>query len=118
MNAIAPSARTRTTETVFADRGHQGAGLYRHGARRTFTWWCVAGLGLVPHRHRARFEVEQRQIRVAEGPAHGPQIDKGALGSGFELGPVVSDLLSQGAPRGAGLRSLEFACGGRILCGR
>jgi hypothetical protein len=45
------------------------------------------------------FEVEGGKIRVAEGWGHGPQIDKGARWDPAELGPVVSDLLSQARPR-------------------
>jgi NAD(P)-dependent dehydrogenase (short-subunit alcohol dehydrogenase family) len=44
------------------------------------------------------FEVEGGKIRVAEGWGHGPQIDKGARWDPAELGPVVSDLLSQARP--------------------
>lgn len=41
------------------------------------------------------FEVEGGKIRVAEGWAHGPQIDKGDRWDPAELGPVVTDLLAQ-----------------------
>ena len=37
------------------------------------------------------FEVEAGIIRVAEGWAHGPQVDKGARWEPAELGPVVAD---------------------------
>ena len=41
------------------------------------------------------FEVEGGKIRVAEGWAHGPEIDKGAKWDPAELGPVVADLLAK-----------------------
>ena len=41
------------------------------------------------------FEVEGGKIRVAEGWAHGPQIDKGGKWDPAELGAVVSDLLGK-----------------------
>ena len=53
------------------------------------------------------FEVEGGKIRVAEGWAHGPQIDKGARWDPAELGPVVADLLGQVAAAGSGLRRLD-----------
>ena len=44
------------------------------------------------------FEVEGGKIRVAEGWAHGPQIDKGARWDPAEVGPVVADLLAKSRP--------------------
>jgi hypothetical protein len=44
------------------------------------------------------FEVEGGKIRIAEGWAHGPQLDKGARWDPAELGPVVSDLLAKSRP--------------------
>ncbi|HVQ99343.1 MAG TPA: MBL fold metallo-hydrolase [Mycobacterium sp.] len=44
------------------------------------------------------FEVEGGVIRIAEGWAHGPQVDKGARWDPAELGPVVSDLLAKSRP--------------------
>ena len=44
------------------------------------------------------FEVEGGMIRVAEGWAHGPQVDKGARWDPSELGPVVADLLAKARP--------------------
>ncbi|HZC09819.1 MAG TPA: short-chain dehydrogenase, partial [Mycobacterium sp.] len=35
---------------------------------------------------------------IAEGWAHGPQIDKGAKWDPAELGPVVGDLLAKSRP--------------------
>jgi hypothetical protein len=44
------------------------------------------------------FEVEGGLIRVAEGWAHGPQVDKGARWDPAELGLVVADLLAKARP--------------------
>ena len=44
------------------------------------------------------FEVEGGKIRVAEGWAHGPEVDKGARWEPAELGPVVADLLAKARP--------------------
>ena len=44
------------------------------------------------------FEVEGGKIRVAEGWARGPEIDKGARWDPAELGPVVADLLGKARP--------------------
>ena len=44
------------------------------------------------------FELEGGKIRVAEGWAHGPQVDKGARWDPAELGPVVADLLARARP--------------------
>jgi hypothetical protein len=44
------------------------------------------------------FEVEGGKIRVAEGWAHGPQVDNGAKWDPAELGSVVGDLLAKARP--------------------
>jgi hypothetical protein len=44
------------------------------------------------------FEVEGGLIRVAEGWAHGPQIDKGARWDPAEPGAAVADLLAKSRP--------------------
>ena len=43
-------------------------------------------------------DVEGGKIRIAEGWAHGPEIDKGARWDPAELGPVVADLLAKARP--------------------
>jgi hypothetical protein len=44
------------------------------------------------------FAVEGGLVRVAEGWAHGPQVDKGARWDPAELRPVVRDLLAKSRP--------------------
>ena len=99
VNAIAPSARTRMTETVFADMMATQDQAFDAMAPENVSP-LVVWLGSTESRDVTGqvFEVEGGKIRVAEGWAHGPQIDKGARWDPAELGPVVSDLLSQARP--------------------
>ncbi len=96
VNAIAPSARTRMTETVFADmmstQGDDFDAMAPENISPLVVW-----LGSNESRDITGqvFEVEGGKIRVAEGWAHGPQIDKGARWDPAELGPVVSELLTK-----------------------
>jgi NAD(P)-dependent dehydrogenase (short-subunit alcohol dehydrogenase family) len=96
VNAIAPSARTRMTETVFAEmmaRPDEGFDAMAPENIAPLVVWLGSGeskdvTGKV-------FEVEGGLIRVAEGWAHGPQVDKGAKWDPAELGPVITDLLAK-----------------------
>ena len=96
VNAIAPSARTRMTETVFADMMSTQDNDFDAMAPENVSP-LVVWLGSVESRDVTGqvFEVEGGKIRVAEGWAHGPQIDKGAKWDPAELGAVVSDLLGK-----------------------
>jgi NAD(P)-dependent dehydrogenase (short-subunit alcohol dehydrogenase family) len=102
VNAIVPSARTRMTETVFAEmmakpaKGFAGFDTMAPENISPLVVW----LGSAESRQVTGkvFEVEGGLIRVAEGWAHGPQVDKGAKWDPAELGPVVSDLLSKSRP--------------------
>lgn len=96
VNAIAPSARTRMTETVFAAtmaKPDQGFDVMApENISPLVVWLGSIESGAVTGKV---FEVEGGLIRVAEGWAHGPQVNKGAKWEPAELGPVVSDLLSK-----------------------
>jgi len=96
VNAIAPSARTRMTETVFADMMSTQDDDFDAMAPENISP-LVVWLGSNESRDVTGqvFEVEGGKIRVAEGWAHGPQIDKGARWDPAELGPVVTDLLAK-----------------------
>jgi NAD(P)-dependent dehydrogenase (short-subunit alcohol dehydrogenase family) len=102
VNAIAPSARTRMTETVFAEmmaeppKGLAGFDAMAPENISPLVIW----LGSAESRDVTGrvFEVEGGLIRVAEGWAHGPQVDKSARWDPAELGPVVTDLLSKSRP--------------------
>jgi NAD(P)-dependent dehydrogenase (short-subunit alcohol dehydrogenase family) len=99
VNAIAPSARTRMTETVFAEMMSTQDQDFDAMAPENVSP-LVVWLGSVESRYVTGkvFEVEGGKIRVAEGWAHGPQIDKGAKWDPAELGPVVADLLAKARP--------------------
>lgn len=97
VNAIAPAARTRMTEAVFAETmaAPEDGGFDAMSPENVSP--LVVWLGSVESRGVTGkvFEVEGGLIRVAEGWAHGPQIDKGAKWDPAELGPVVTDLLAK-----------------------
>jgi NAD(P)-dependent dehydrogenase (short-subunit alcohol dehydrogenase family) len=99
VNAIAPSARTRMTETVFADMMATQDDDFDAMAPENISP-LVVWLGSAESRDVTGkvFEVEGGKIRIAEGWAHGPQIDKGARWDPAELGPVVGDLLAKSRP--------------------
>ncbi len=96
VNAIAPAARTRMTESVFADMMATQDADFDAMAPENISP-LVVWLGSVESRDVTGrvFEVEGGKIRVAEGWAHGPQIDRGAKWDPAELGPVVTDLLAK-----------------------
>jgi NAD(P)-dependent dehydrogenase (short-subunit alcohol dehydrogenase family) len=96
VNAIAPSARTRMTEGVFAEMMAKPDEGFDAMAPENISP-LVVWLGSAESRYVTGkvFEVEGGVIRVAEGWAHGPQVDKGAKWDPAELGPVVSDLLAK-----------------------
>ncbi|OBJ70566.1 SDR family oxidoreductase [Mycobacterium sp. 1274756.6] len=99
VNAIAPAARTRMTETVFAEMMATQDAEFDAMAPENVSP-LVAWLASVEARDVTGkvFEVEGGLIRVAEGWAHGPQADKGARWDAAELGPIVTDLLSKARP--------------------
>jgi len=99
VNAIAPAARTRMTEAVFAETMvTPDAGFDAMAPENVSP--LVVWLGSKESRDVTGkvFEVEGGVIRVAEGWAHGPQIDKGARWDPAELGPVVAGLLGEARP--------------------
>lgn len=96
VNAIAPSARTRMTESVFAEMMATQDQDFDAMAPENIAP-LVVWLGSAEARDVSGkvFEVEGGKIRVAEGWAHGPEIDKGARWDPAELGRVVADLLAK-----------------------
>ncbi|MGY4709675.1 SDR family oxidoreductase [Mycolicibacterium sp. CBM1] len=96
VNAIAPSARTRMTETVFADMMSTQDKDFDAMAPENVAP-LVVWLGSVESKDVTGrvFEVEGGIIRVAEGWARGAEVDKGARWDPAELGPVVTDLLAK-----------------------
>jgi NAD(P)-dependent dehydrogenase (short-subunit alcohol dehydrogenase family) len=96
-NAIAPAARTRMTEQVFADTmAAPEAGAFDAMAPENVSP-LVVWLGSAQSRHVTGrvFEVEGGKVSVADGWQHGPEVDKGARWEPGELGAVVDDLLAK-----------------------
>jgi NAD(P)-dependent dehydrogenase (short-subunit alcohol dehydrogenase family) len=99
VNAIAPSARTRMTEEVFAEtmRAPESGGfdaMAPENVAPLVVWLGSPDSAGVTGRV---FEVEGGKIGVADGWQHGPTADKGVRWDPAEIGPVVRDLLA-GAP--------------------
>ena len=96
VNAIAPSARTRMTETVFAEmmstQGQDFDAMAPENISPLVVWLGSVESSDVTGRV---FEVEGGIVRVAEGWARGAEVDKGARWDPAELGPVVADLLAK-----------------------
>jgi NAD(P)-dependent dehydrogenase (short-subunit alcohol dehydrogenase family) len=98
-NAIAPAARTRMTEEVFADRmAAPGDGFDANHPGNISP--LVVWLGSTDSRDVTGrvFEIEGGMISVADGWQHGPQVDKGARWAPAEVGPAVRDLLAKAPP--------------------
>ena len=96
-NAIAPAARTRMTEAVFAqtmakpEEGQFDA-MDPDNVAPLVVWLGSTGSRRVTGRV---FEIEGGKIGVADGWQHGPEFDKGARWDPDEVGAVVIDLLAQ-----------------------
>jgi len=96
-NAIAPAARTRMTEEVFAqtmakpEEGQFDA-MDPDNVAPLVVWLGSTGSRGVTGRV---FEIEGGKISVADGWRHGPEFDKGARWDPEEIGAVVSDLLAE-----------------------
>jgi NAD(P)-dependent dehydrogenase (short-subunit alcohol dehydrogenase family) len=98
-NAIAPSARTRMTEEVFADmmkKPDSGFDVMDPANVASLVVW----LGSAESKDVTGrvFEVAGGEISVADGWRAGPKIDKGARWEPDELGAAMQDLLAKAAP--------------------
>ena len=98
-NAIAPSARTRMTEEVFAEmmkKPDSGFDVMDPANVASLVVW----LGSAESKDVTGrvFEVAGGQISVADGWREGPKIDKGARWEPDELGAAVKDLLAKAVP--------------------
>jgi NAD(P)-dependent dehydrogenase (short-subunit alcohol dehydrogenase family) len=99
-NAIAPSARTRMTEEVFAAtmKAPEGGGfdaMAPENVSPLVVWLGSPESSGVTGRV---FEVEGGKIGVADGWQHGPTVDKGARWDPAEIGPAVQGLLASSPP--------------------
>lgn len=95
-NAIAPAARTRMTEEVFADRmGAPADGFDVNDPANISP--LVVWLGSIESSDVTGrlFEVEGGIVSVADGWRHGPSRDKGERWKTSELGAVVRELLAE-----------------------
>ncbi|QIS01418.1 SDR family NAD(P)-dependent oxidoreductase [Nocardia brasiliensis] len=99
VNSIAPAARTRMTETVFAETmARPDAGfdaMAPENISPLVVWLGSARSKGVTGR---MFEVEGGKVALAEGWRHGVAVDRGARWDPAELGPVVADLIAKGMP--------------------
>jgi NAD(P)-dependent dehydrogenase (short-subunit alcohol dehydrogenase family) len=98
-NAIAPSARTRMTEEVFADRMQAPESGFDVNDPANISplvvWLGSADSADVSGRV---FEIEGGQLSIADGWQHGPQFDNGARWEPSEIGTAVRKLLAQAPP--------------------
>jgi NAD(P)-dependent dehydrogenase (short-subunit alcohol dehydrogenase family) len=99
-NAIAPAARTRMTEAVFAETMAKPDDdafdvMAPENVAPLVVWLGSAESAGVTGRV---FEVEGGMVSVADGWQHGPKVDRGARWDPAALGPVVRDLLAQAPP--------------------
>ena len=97
-NGIAPSARTRMTEEVFAEMMAEPdrRQLRRDGARQrrrrsSRGWRSVDSAGVTGR----VFEVEGGKVSIADGWRHGPVIDNGARWEPPDVGHAVRKLLAE-----------------------
>ncbi|MGH0030310.1 MAG: SDR family oxidoreductase [Myxococcota bacterium] len=98
-NAIAPSARTRMTEEVFADMMKKPESGFDAMAPENVSP-LVVWLGSAESREVTGrvFEVAGGSISIADGWREGPVVDKGARWAPDEVGAAVSDLIAKAVP--------------------
>ncbi|WP_278264830.1 SDR family oxidoreductase [Nocardia sp. AG03] len=96
VNAIAPAARTRMTETVFADTmAAPDSGfdaMAPENVSPLVVWLGSTESAGVTGR---MFEVEGGKVALAQGWRHGAPVDRGARWNPAELGPVVAELIEK-----------------------
>ena len=97
-NALCPAARTRMTETVFADMMAKPDdpsafdAMAPENVSPLVAWLASAESAGVTGRV---FEVEGGKVALAEGWHHGPSVDNGARWDPAALGEAVTSLLAQ-----------------------
>jgi NAD(P)-dependent dehydrogenase (short-subunit alcohol dehydrogenase family) len=100
VNGIAPAARTRMTEAVFAETMQKPEdGSFDEMAPENVAP-LVVWLGSPESKDVTgrMFEVEAGRISVADGWRKGPEVDKGARWEPDEVGAAVQDLLAKAVP--------------------
>jgi NAD(P)-dependent dehydrogenase (short-subunit alcohol dehydrogenase family) len=98
-NAIAPSARTRMTEEVFADMMKKPESGFDAMAPENVSP-LVVWLGSAQSKDVTGqvFEIEGGKITLADGWRAGPNVDKGAQWAPDEVGSAVHDLIAKAVP--------------------
>jgi NAD(P)-dependent dehydrogenase (short-subunit alcohol dehydrogenase family) len=98
-NAIAPAARTRMTETVFADMMAKPASGFDAMAPENVAP-LVVWLGSAESRDVTGqvFEIAGGKLNVADGWRTGPGVDQGARFEPAEIGRAVRELLAKAPP--------------------
>ena len=98
-NAIAPSARTRMTEEVFADMMKKPESGFDVMAPENVSP-LVAWLGSTESREVTGcvFEIAGGKISIADGWRAGPEVDKGARWNAADVGQAVKHLLAKATP--------------------
>jgi NAD(P)-dependent dehydrogenase (short-subunit alcohol dehydrogenase family) len=94
-NAIAPSARTRMTEGVFADMAKPAGGFDAMDPANIaplVVWLGSAHSGHVTGRV---FEIAGGALAVAGGWRHGVPVDRGRRWDPAEVGPAIDELLAK-----------------------
>ena len=99
VNAIAPSARTRMTEIVFAETMAAPEDGFDAMAPENVSpivvWLGSPQSAAVTGR---MFEVEGGKVALADGWRHGTAVDRGVRWNPAELGPIVADLIAKSTP--------------------
>ncbi|MGX1775511.1 SDR family oxidoreductase [Nocardia brasiliensis] len=99
VNSIAPAARTRMTETVFAETmARPDAGFDAMAPENISPLVVWLGSAQSKDVTGRMFEVEGGKVALADGWRHGVAVDRGARWDPAELGPVVADLIAKGMP--------------------
>ena len=100
VNGIAPAARTRMTEAIFAEtmKKPEDGSFDQMAAENVAP--LVVWLGSPESKGVTgrMFEVEAGRISVADGWRRGPEIDKGACWEPDEVGAAVRELLGKAVP--------------------
>lgn len=98
-NALAPAARTRMTQTAFADAmraPEEGFDVNDPANVAPTVVWLASDLSA--HVTGQMFELQGGRIMLAEGWRDGPHIDQPRRWRPSEVGPVVDGLLARRAP--------------------
>lgn len=98
-NAIAPSARTRMTEEVFAEMMAKPESGFDEMAPENVAPFVV-WLGSAESKNVTGcvFEVAGGKLSLADGWRAGPEVDKGARWAAEEIGAAVHELLQKAVP--------------------